>query len=436
MSVDSTPDITVAQHDPYGAPVRDVPAGREWLACLRETCDLLWPPPARVTLDVDGAGWPDQRHAADATRPPDSVFALIPAVHRPPLLVPTDRRAAAAAVRHYSATRSPAARLYVRALAAGLASGLGRALLRGKVWVDAPAGTDTIERYLRSVMSLDVRVSIELGRARANRKPVLQILNGSGQAVGFAKIGVNPLTSSLVRAEHESLERLSRAGLRHIAIPEVLHYDTWHGLDVLVLSALPAWRPRRPLPGSRLATAMAELARVDGLCSEPLVGGEYLGQLRARLASADEGPEQAALMKALETVATRADGAVLTFGCWHGDWAPWNMANTGRGLLVWDWERFTGGVPLGFDALHYWLQSEVGMNRRDPRTAAGACLERAPVLLDSFGIPARDAQLTAVLYLADLATRYLVDRQAQAGARLGAPGTWLIPAIISKLDRL
>jgi Phosphotransferase enzyme family len=286
------------------------------------------------------------------------------------------------------------------------------------------------------VMSPDVQVSIELGRARANRKPVLQILSGSGAAVGFAKIGVNPLTSSLVRAEHESLERLSKAGLREIAIPEVLHYDTWHGLDVLVLSALPAWRPRRPLPAARLAAAMAELARIDGLRSEPLVGGEYLRRLRTRLASADEGPEHAALVQALEVVAARADGTMLTFGCWHGDWAPWNMANTGRGLLVWDWERFTGGVPLGFDALHYWLQSEVGMSRRDPRTAAAACLERAPQLLGSFAIPARDAQLTAVLYLADLATRYLVDRQAQAGARLGAPGTWLIPAIISKLDRL
>jgi hypothetical protein len=434
--VDSTPDIAVARHDSYGMPVRDVPAGQEWLACLQKTCELLWPSPATVTLNPGGAGWPGLHRARPAGQQSGSVFALIPAVHRPPLMVPTDRRAAAAALRHYSATRSPTARLYVRALAAWLSSGLGRAMLRGRVWVNAPAGADTIERYLRSVMSPDIRVSLELGRARANRKPVLQLLNGSGEAVAFAKIGVNPLTSSLVRAEHESLGRLSRAGLVEIAIPEVLHYDTWHGLDVLVLSALPAWRPRRPLPAVRLTAAMTELARIDGLRSEPLVGGEYLRGLRARLATADEGPEHSALAQALDVIAARADGTMLTFGCWHGDWAPWNMANTGRGLLVWDWERFTGGVPFGFDALHYWLQSEVGMSRRDPRTAAAACLERAPELLGSFEIPARDAQLTAVLYLADLATRYLVDRQAQAGARLGAPGTWLIPAIVSQLDRL
>jgi hypothetical protein len=413
-----------------------VATGQEWLTCLQETCELLWPSPSTVTLDPGGAGWPARHRVRPSGQQSGSAFALIPAVHRPPLMVPTDRRAAAAAVRHYSATRSPTARLYVRALAAWLSSGLGRPLLRGKVWVNAPAGADTIERYLRSVISSDIRVSLELGRARANRKPVLQLLNGSGEAVAFAKIGVNPLTSRLVRAEHESLERLSRAGLAEIAIPEVLHYDTWHDLDVLVLSALPAWRPRRPLPATRLTAAMTELARIDGLRSEPLAGGGYLRHLCARLATANEGPEHSALAQALEVVSARADGTMLTLGCWHGDWAPWNMANTGRGLLVWDWERFTGGVPLGFDALHYWLQSEVGMSRRDPRTAAVACLERAPQLLGPFGIPARDAHLTAVLYLADLATRYLVDRQAQAGARLGAPGTWLIPAIISKLDNL
>jgi hypothetical protein len=437
--VDSTPDITVAPHEPYGSPTTDTAAAPEWLGCLRETCELLWPPPAKITVDSGGSGWPSPRraqHPAAGSRPGDSEFALIPGVKRPPLLVPTDRRAAAAAVRHHSATRSPAARLCVRALSIGLAGGLGGALLRGRVLVSAPAGAETIERYLSSVMSCDIRVSIELGRARANRKPVLQMLNGSGDAVGFAKIGVNPLTCKLVRAENESLERLSKAGLKEIEIPRVLHYDRWHGLEILVLSALPAWRPRRSLPAARLAAAMGELARVDGLQTEPLVGGSYLRQLQARLASADEGPEHAALAQSLDALTAQADGTALNFGCWHGDWAPWNMANTGHGLLVWDWERFTGGVPLGFDALHYWLQCEVGMNRSDPRTAAGACLERAPKLLESFGVTARQADLTAVLYLADLATRYLVDRQAQAGARLGAPGTWLIPAIASKVGRL
>jgi hypothetical protein len=112
------------------------------------------------------------------------------------------------------------------------------------------------------------------------------------------------------------------------------------------------------------------------------------------------------------------------------------MASTIGGLLVWDWERFASGVPLGFDALHYWLQSEVVPQHHDPLAAATDCLEQAAALLAPFGIAPAQARLTAALYLADVATRYLVDRQAAAGAPLGAPGTWLIPALVTEVDRL
>jgi hypothetical protein len=51
-------------------------------------------------------------------------------------------------------------------------------------------------------------------------------------------------------------------------------------------------------------------------------------------------------------------------------------------------------------------------------------------------VPAAQARLVAVLYLAELSARYLADRQAEAGSRLGRPGTWLIPAISEGLTRL
>jgi hypothetical protein len=105
------------------------------------------------------------------------------------------------------------------------------------------------------------------------------------------------------------------------------------------------------------------------------------------------------------------------------------MASTRQGLLVWDWERFTGGVPLGFDALHWWLQTEVVPRRRPAGAAAAGCVRAAPRLLAPFGVGPRQAHVTAILYLADLATRYLADGQAGAGARLGGAGSWLIPAV-------
>ena len=427
-------------------PAGEATASPDWLACLHDMCDLLWPPPTVVTLDNERpaqmglAGSRRRAGGRPAASPGGREFALIAGIHRPPLMVPAERRLAAAAVRRHSRPRSAAARMGVRALCLGLGAGMGgsalRWALRGRVQIATPAGAGTIDEHLKTVLSRDLAVSMYLGPARANRKPVLQLLGPGGEPAGFAKIGVNPLTRSLVRAEHDALVRLSQARLAEITVPQVLHYDTWRGLEVLVLSALPTWLPPHRLRAPRLVAAMTELAGVAGWRQEPLAGSCYLQKLRARLAAADHTPERTALAQALGDIAARGGQEPLTLGAWHGDWSPWNMASGGNGLLVWDWERFATGVPLGFDALHHQLQTEVIGARSDPQAAARRCLDRAPRDLAPFGLSPAQARLTAVLYLTELATRYLADRQAQAGAPLGSPRTWLIPAISQAVGQL
>ncbi len=406
------------------------PEDRERLAYLRDTAALFWPAPTRVTLGAAQDGKPP---LADQVT---SEFFLIPGESRPRLLVPATRRAAATAARRYGEPGSRTGRLRAAALSFGLSAGLGRAALRSRLRIHAPPGASTIETYLSQVLARNVRVSMHLGPARANRKPVLQVLSTGGETVGFAKVGISELTRELVLAEHRALTRISQAGLASVATPEVLHLGRWRGLDVLVLGALPVWLPRRPLPADQLAAAMAEVAGLGGLRQEKLAGGDYLAGLCGRLGTADPGADRDALRTALRTLEADAGDAVLDYGHWHGDWTPWNMASTHQGLLLWDWERFTGGVPAGFDALHHRLQTQVVPKRREPLAAAQECIETAPAQLAPFGVGADEARLTALLYLADLATRYLVDRQATAGARLGSPGTWLIPAIASAVGRL
>ena len=123
----------------------------------------------------------------------------------------------------------------------------------------------------------------------------------------------------------------------------------------------------------------------------------------------------------------RHGSTILRYGAWHGDWAPWNMAALADTLLVWDWERFTA-------------RRSAGLRRRPPRVAApdragagratvalAARRRRADELLAAFEVAPAARELTALLYLVDLATRYLTDRQAEAGARLGVLGRWLLP---------
>jgi hypothetical protein len=414
----------------------------ERLAYLSEVCGVLWPAPAEITLPGDASRWPriggpGRSRRRGAAQPAGRDFVLVPGVRHPRLLVPAaPRAAAAAALRQYGQPRSWTAHLGVTALALGLASGLGGTLFGVRVRMNAPPDGDSIESYLRSVISPDIKVAVRLGPARANRKPVLQLLTAAGEPVGFVKIGSNALTRDLVRAERASLARLEHAAPRGITVPRVLHHDQWRDLDVLVLSSLPVWQRRRAVSRAKLCAAMEAVARIDGLQQGGAAGEAYLRQLRGRLAAADHGPGRAAVLEATETRVVVDGCARLTYGAWHGDWSPWNMASTGNGLLVWDWERFASGVPLGFDALHHWLQTEVGPRHRDPLEAAADCPRQAAELLAPFGVAPMEARLTAVLYLADVATRYLVDRQAQAGAPLGDPGTWLIPALVAEVAQL
>ena len=395
-------------------------------AALGDVSAVLWPPPAATS--------PARGRLGGRARPCDRDFIVLPSAARPRVLVPSARRASAAALRRYGEPGSLTSWAGTRGLALALGAGAAKVGLGGRLRVSAEPGADTIETYLRLVLGRDMLISTHLGAARANRKPVLQLLTPRGEPVGFAKISVNPLTRDLIRAERAALDALATQDLRHLTIPRVLHHGQWRGRDVLIMTALPVWRRRKPLRPGQLAAAMTELTAVGGRGRGRLATSEYLTRIKARLEAAPPGPDRDALAVALGKLAG-ADPE-LGFGAWHGDWTRWNMASTSAGLLLWDWERFTRPVPVGFDPLHYGLQTAVVRHRRPPRDAAAECVENAATTLAPVGVPAAEAQLVAVLYLAELSARYLADRQAEAGARLGHPGTWLIPAMEEEMRSL
>ncbi len=386
--------------------------------------------------DVRSGAGPGDEPAGPAALETVSEFIVLPGLRRPRLLVPVGRPAATAAVRRYGKPSSLRARLATRGLSLVFRSGLGTVVLRDRLLVRVPAGTPTIESYLSDQLGRDVVVSLYLGPARANRKPILQLLTPGGKTFGYAKIGVNQLTKDLVKAERDALVRLCEARMSSLTVPRVIHYGACGELTVLVLSPLPVWLRRRVLPSGHLMRAMTEVAGLEGIYERPLAASTFWHELVEHLAGADATDDKSALFEVIGDIATRAGDTTLSFGASHGDWAPWNMARTSHGLLVWDWERFRTGVPVGFDALHYWLQARIRSGRHSPLSAASECLQLAPSLLAPFGIDAAEAAVTSTVYLADLATRYLVDRQAQAGNVFGRLGEWLIPALAERCSRL
>ncbi|MEV6637560.1 hypothetical protein AB0M54_43205 [Actinoplanes sp. NPDC051470] len=360
-------------------------------------------------------------------------YYVVPDARRPRLLVPSgSRKVAAAAVRRYAEPQSRAAKLKRDAVVAALRTGASGVLLRDRIKVTGP---ESIDRHLSEALGRELAVSIHIGPARANRKPVLQLISPEGETFGFGKLGTGPLTQRLVRAETNALIALQRSGLTKLTVPTVLHAGQWRGLQVLVQSALPVWLPRSPLTPRRLAAAMVDIAGCCGYTAGQLVGSPYWTELRARLGSVQDRPEGVALSAAAELLVRQAGATTFRYGAWHGDWAPWNMANLTDALLVWDWERFAQGVPVGFDAVHHELQRRI-QSTGDAKGAVEATVRQAAELLAPFNVAPEARELTALLYLVDLAARYLTDRQAEAGARLGVLGTWLLPVLIRRVEEL
>jgi hypothetical protein len=387
---------------------------------LAEVLDLLYPQPCRT----DGSAGT-----------PIAEYLVVPDARRPRLLVPTvSRRVAAVAVRRYAEPQSRAARFKRDAVVAALRTGASSMLMRDRVRVTGPFST-SIDGYLSEALGRELAISVHIGPARANRKPVLQLIGPEGDTFGFGKLGTGPLTQRLVKAETAALTALGSSGLTKLSVPRVLHAGQWRGLQVLVQSALPVWLPRATLAPRRLVAAMLDIAGCCGYTQSTLAASSYWHELRPKLAAVGDRAEGVSLVAAAELLVKHAGETVFRYGAWHGDWAPWNMANLADALLVWDWERFATGVPLGFDALHHELQRRI-QSTGDAKAAVEATVARAADLLIPFGVPAQGREITALLYLVDLATRYLTDRQAESGARLGVLGTWLLPVLIRRVEEL
>ncbi|HEY3687236.1 MAG TPA: aminoglycoside phosphotransferase [Streptosporangiaceae bacterium] len=394
---------------------------------LRRLSGLLWPAPATVTIC-----------RARAPGRPYAEYLLVPGAERPKMLVPAGRRAAAAAVVGFNAERSPRAAALSRVLRTALRTGAAHPLLRDRLRVHAGgARPDTIETHLAAVLGTPDApplLGLQIGPARANRKPVAQLITADGRTLGFTKIGVNALTGALVTAEARALAVLNEATTRAMTVPAVRHTGRWHDLELLTQDALPVWRERAPVTWERLTTVMLEIADIAGVTTGPLTAAPYWKGLRDDAAALGDGPRAEQVRHALDLIGA-GPGPELAFGSWHGDFALWNIAVLPETVLVWDWERFTTGVPRGYDALHYHFQDATATRGRPHDEAVRDTLAEAPRLLAPFGHTGDDADLVALLYLCDIAVRYLRDRQDEAGARLGRIEEWLLPELLGRAAR-
>ncbi|MFD3688085.1 aminoglycoside phosphotransferase [Nocardiopsis sp. NPDC058631] len=358
-------------------------------------------------------------------------YLPVPSAHNPRVILPAyNRSAATRGIASFAQGHSLRERARTLLLTGAFATGMAPLLLRDRLYVGAGPG---IEHALTTALDRDLSIAIHVGPPRANRKPVLLLLTPSGRTIGYAKVAVNDLTSRLVRAEARALRHLAASFLRDVTVPRLLYEGEWNGHPLLVQEALPVGdqtdRPTR----HQLLRCVTQIAGVARVRERRLSDSPYRGSLEERIVALGARPEAAPLRAALR----RLPDVRVPFGAWHGDLTRWNIASTARRAFVWDWERLCLDAPAGFDALHYDLNEcvQAGVHPGVHRWLdSGSRLLRDPLVAET-GLRPHTVSTVMALYLIDLATRYLHDRQAESGGRLAAVDDWLLPALEGLQDR-
>jgi hypothetical protein len=358
----------------------------------------LWPDPAEVRL-VRGARQPDP-----ATRD----WLVLPSIGRPWLLLPAwSSTAAGALLRDDHGQRSPQV---VQALAVLQRQRVLARLPLSRLRVATPDGGETVEDELTRILGMASDLVVRLGRRRWNRSVVLRPLDPTGDTLAFVKSAFGAAGVMSLRRERENLRRVATLAPPLVEWPEVMHHGSWRDLELLALSPLfgddssrrRAHAPSDAMRALALAAEEGPMPLADTGLSQRLVDG-------ARQLS--ESAQRGQLAVGLDVTLARLGQVKVPVGCWHGDWAPWNMTSHGGRVLLWDWEHFSDGVPLGFDGIHYRAQQLRMFKGTDPRVEDRWVREATEWLLNTFQLAMPQIRAVVLSYLLEVNLRYLRERE-------------------------
>jgi len=354
----------------------------------------------------------------------DIELLVLPNAQSPRILVPAGNPVAAsrAMLRFSAALSAPdtVKRLGVSALLRGRAY----APFQDRVTVEERAGS--LRSYLGDVFGEPVDLSLGLGTARANRKPVLQAFDARGRSLAFVKIGVNPVTDELVQAEAAGLRRLGEAELPQLfEVPRLLHLGRWEGSSVVAMTSLQTSFRQRP--SRQYAVPVEAMTLLHGAFAEsprPLRELPVWQSMRETQAALRSALPRERLGEALDVLRETDAERPVPVEAWHGDWPPWNMTRRRGRLQLWDWERFETGVPLGLDRCHYAVNA---VCRRDGVGLASVMrgLELAGIGNDR----SSENHAVGATYLAAITCRYLAGAEAEAGERIADRSLVMLDAL-------
>jgi hypothetical protein len=214
-------------------------------------------------------------------------------------------------------------------------------------------GPDSLLAHLRGLLGDDsLCVAVGLGSLDTVWKPTLQVLSHDGRPLAYVKIGWTPFTTELVENEAATLALWDDHRGRGPITPRLLARSRWRDLVLVATSPMPA-DVRRIADDSR-APSPSPVRALDGApATGELAGSDFWSHLGTSIATGADHASDRSLADAF-SAATEAFGHQLVpLARWHGDWTPWNLAQSpSRGLVAWDWEYSAPGAPVGLDEVH------------------------------------------------------------------------------------
>jgi hypothetical protein len=302
-------------------------------------------------------------------------------------------------------------------------------VLREQISIES--GRTGLADHLSDVLGERVTMSLGIGNARVNRKPVLQLFDRRGNTVAFAKIGDSDVGREDVTAEGRALREIGARQWNRLRIPQLISETDWRGMRVLLMSALEVPPLQRPWDRwEPPLAAMSELSDAFSAGSVRLHESPWIERQRQLGSKVRDDSMRSRFGRCVDFVCGWSGQDLLPVSCWHGDWTAWNMGRVRGKILLWDWERFETAVPSGLDPVHYHVNSVT------VRSGSSADAFRRGVARSLGGAPrpGSSKHLRACLYLIAVTARYLGLIETPRGADIAQRADAALSALESEIE--
>jgi thiamine kinase-like enzyme len=194
------------------------------------------------------------------------------------------------------------------------------------------------------------------------QKTTVQIMDGKGSIIAYAKIAEQPQTKAVLENEILILNKLKALNLKTGSVPEAIYYGDMGRKTLLVQSAVekPSLYSTHKLTQAHIdfLTEIFSKTAKKQLFKESRHLSEFKKQIMQFQGTIPDKWEHI-LGKSLEIISHNLSNEYIPLGLGHKDFTPWNTLNDKGSLFVIDWEMAQDNVIPFYDIFHFYVQQAI-----------------------------------------------------------------------------